>query len=53
MIGFKCSDNLVIAPIEFLSGDVLQMICSDHLGIGDTIRSFIEYHERTLSEPVA
>jgi hypothetical protein len=48
VIGFKHSDDLVIALVELLPGNVLEIICSDHLGIGDTIRSFIEYYQRTL-----
>ena len=49
MIGFECDDDLVVALVELLPGDVLQIICPDHMGIGDAVCPFIEYNKRTFS----
>ncbi|WP_181391447.1 hypothetical protein ACKUB1_15990 [Methanospirillum stamsii] len=52
IIGFKLSDYVVIALVELFSGDELKIICPDQLGISDTIRSFIEYNQRSFFQPV-
>lgn len=49
---FEFGDYLVVAFVELLSGDVLEIICPDHLGIGDNVRSFVKYYQRSLFEPV-